>query len=117
LTVSSRVTITVVGPGARERVMSAVTVDDEFRVAIPAGLRDRLGLRAGDRLEAVVVGDELLVSRKAAVDRAAAAARLRAAFARNPVASGDEGKSEEQVLAEVDAEIAAIRAERRQRQR
>ena len=95
--------------------MSLVMVKDKFQVTIPAQLRQELDLKVGDMLEAVVEGDRIVLRPKIVVDRAAIADRIH-----NAIARVDEPKDEAEearVMDEVIAEIDAMRAERRRRNR
>ena len=39
--------------------MNSVTVSPRFRVVIPQRVRERIGLKAGDRMQVVQVGDRI----------------------------------------------------------
>jgi len=45
-------------------MIEVVAVDDKGRVVIPRGVRKRLGLRKGEQLLLVAVGDDTIVLRK-----------------------------------------------------
>ena len=95
--------------------MSLVMVKDKFQVTIPAQLRQELDLKVGDMLEAVVEGDRIVLRPKIVVDRAAIADRIHNALAR--VDEPKDEAEEARVMDEVIAEIDAMRAERRRRNR
>jgi len=95
--------------------MSLVTVKPKFQVTIPAKLRRGLDLHEGDLLEATVVGDGILFRPKQVVDRDAVADRVAAVLARIEPAPEDIGRSEEEIMEDVLADIAAARKERRSR--
>jgi len=42
--------------------MNSVTVSSRFQVVIPQPVRDRMGLKAGDRMQVVQVGDRIQLS-------------------------------------------------------
>lgn len=93
--------------------MPFVTIDDQLRVVLPAGLVRDLGLKAGDLLEATVAGDALRLRPRHAPDRARVVAELDALLAAYPVSSEDEGKTEDDIVDEITQDIAACRAEQR----
>lgn len=95
--------------------MSLVTVKPKFQVTIPAKLRRGLDLHEGDLLEATVVGDGILFRPKQVVDRNAVADRVAAVLARIEPAPEDIGRSEDEIMEDVLADIAAARKERRSR--
>ncbi len=96
--------------------MPLVTVKEKFQVTIPTKVRDQIAVHVGDVLEATVQEGAIVLRPKAVIDRAALADRLEALLARTPAALGDAGKSEQQVLDEIIAEIDAARTERRRRE-
>ena len=98
-----------------ESSMSLVTVKPKFQVTIPAKLRRGLDLHEGDLLEATVVGDGILFRPKQVVDRNAVADRVAAVLARIEPAPEDIGRSEDEIMEDVLADIAAAREERRSR--
>ena len=93
--------------------MALVTVKDKFQVTIPAKVRNQVTLHVGDILEASVEDGAIVLRPKAVVDRAALAKRLEDLLGRTPIAPEFAGKSEEQVMQEVIAEIDQVRAKRR----
>ncbi len=95
--------------------MPLVTVKPKFQVTIPAGLRKDIDLHEGDLMEATLVGDGILLTPKAVVDRSAAADRIAAALAAAP--AGNRGRSEDEVMKDTIGEISASRRERRARDR
>ncbi|MEK0084857.1 AbrB/MazE/SpoVT family DNA-binding domain-containing protein [Benzoatithermus flavus] len=92
--------------------MALVTAQDKFQVTIPVALRERLGLRIGDLLEASVEGEGIVLPPEAIVERSAVAAELASFLAGSPTAPEDAGKPEEQIVEEAIAEVKAARAER-----
>ena len=93
--------------------MPLVTVKPKFQVTIPAGLRKDIDLHEGDLMEATLVGDGILFTPKAVVDRGAAADRIAAALA----PAGERGRSEDEIMKDTIREISASRRERRARDR
>ncbi len=96
--------------------MPLVTVKPKFQVTIPAKLRRGLDLREGDLLEATVVGDGILFRPKEVVDRNAAADRIASILARIEPLPEDVGRSEDEIMEDVVADIARARGERRDRE-
>ena len=96
--------------------MPLVTVKPRFQVTIPARLRKGIDLREGDIMEATVLGDGILLRPKQVVDREAAAGRIGAALAATEPSPGDVGRSEDEVMDDTIADIAASRRERRSRE-
>jgi AbrB family looped-hinge helix DNA binding protein len=94
--------------------MTLVTVKDKFQVTLPAKLRESIGVRVGDLMEATVVNDGILLRPKAVVDRRAVADELERVL-NTPVAPRDAGKSEEAILEESIADVAAARRSRHRR--
>jgi AbrB family looped-hinge helix DNA binding protein len=97
--------------------MALVTVKEKFQVTIPAKVRDQVTLHVGDILEASVEDGAIVLRPKAVVDRAALAKRLEDLLGRTPAAPEFAGKSEEQVMEEVIAEIDQARAKHRRDKR
>ena len=95
--------------------MSLVTVKPKFQVTIPAKLRKGLDLREGDLMEATVVDDGILLRPKQVVDRNAAAERVAAVLARIEPPPEDAGRTEDEIMEDILADIAAARKERRAR--
>ena len=95
--------------------MPLVTVKPKYQVTIPAKLRKGLNLREGDVMEATVVGDGILLRLKDVVDRGTAdrVAAILEAVERTPE---DARRSEDEIMAEVIADIAEARKARRARQ-
>lgn len=93
--------------------MALITVKDKFQVTIPAKLRERIGVRVGDLMEATVHEGGILLRPKAVVDRAAVADELDRVLRAAPVAPEDEGKAEEAIIEEAIADVAAARRRRR----
>ncbi len=93
--------------------MYSVKVRAGFRVSIPAELRKEINLREGDIMEVVRVDEGILFRVNQRVDRQAIADRIASEFAKMPVLSEDAGRSEEEIMNDVIAEISAARQERR----
>lgn len=93
--------------------MSLITVKPKFQVTIPAKLRKGLDLREGDLMEATVVDDGILLRPKQVVDRNAAADRVAAVLAQIESLPEDAGRTEDEIMEDVLADIAAARKERR----
>ena len=93
--------------------MPLVTVKPKFQVTIPAKLRKGLDLREGDVMEASVVADGILLRPKDVVDRNAEARRVTAVLALVQPPPEDAGRSEDDVMEDIIADIAAAREERR----
>lgn len=94
--------------------MALVTVKDKFQVTIPARLRERIGVRVGDLMEATLVEDGILLRPQAVVNRDAVAGQLERILRAAPIAPRDKGKMEQDIL---DASIADVAAARRYRRR
>jgi AbrB family looped-hinge helix DNA binding protein len=92
-----------------------ITIKDKFQVTIPAKLRERIGVRVGDLMEATVEGDGILLRPKAVVDRDTVANQLEQVLGSAPTAPEDRGKSEEAIIEDAIAEVAAARRRRRRR--
>ena len=95
--------------------MSLVTVKPKFQVTIPAKLRKGLDLHEGDLLEATVVGDGILFRPKEVVDRNAAADRTASILSQIEPSPEDAGRSEDEIMEDIIADIAQLRRERRDR--
>ena len=93
--------------------MPLVTVKPKFQVTIPAKLRKGLNLREGDVMEASVVADGILLRPEEMVDRVAGARRVAAVLARLGPPPEDAGCSEDDLMEDIVADIAAAREERR----
>ena len=96
--------------------MPLVTVKPKFQITIPAKLRKGLDLREGGLMEATLVGDGILFRPKEVVDRNAAADRIASILGRIEPSSEDDGRSEDEVLEEILADIAEARRARRAHQ-
>ncbi len=99
--------------------MPLVTVKPKFQVTIPAKLRRELDLREGGLLEATVVGDGILFRPKEVVERKernASADRIASILARIEPLPDDAGRSEDEIMEDVIADIAQARRERRDRE-
>lgn len=93
--------------------MALITVKDKFQVTIPAKLRERVGVRVGDLMEATVHEGGILLRPKAVVDRDVVADQLERVLRAAPVALEDEGKAEEVIIEDAIADVAAARRRRR----
>ena len=93
--------------------MPLVTVKPKFQVTIPAQLRRGLKLHEGDIMEATVLADGIFLRPKDVVDRTEAADRIATLLARIESAPEDAERSEDEVMADAIADIAAARRERR----
>ena len=93
--------------------MPLVTVKPKFQITIPAKLRKGLDLREGDIMEASVVADGILLRPKEVVDRDAGARQVAAVLARLEPPPEDAGRSEDDIMKDIVADIAAAREERR----
>jgi AbrB family looped-hinge helix DNA binding protein len=93
--------------------MPLVTVKEKFQVTIPAKLRDQVTLHVGDVLEASVEEGAIVLRPQAVVDRAVLAGRLQEILARTPTAPEFAGKSDEEIMDEVVAEVDTARAGQR----
>ena len=96
--------------------MPPVTVKPKFQVTIPAKLRRGINLREGDIMEVTVVGDGILLRPTGVVDRNATAHRIAAKFAAMEISSEDAGRSEDEIMEDTIADIAASRRKRRNRE-
>lgn len=97
--------------------MPLVTVKEKFQVTIPAKLRDRIKIQIGDLLEVSVHEEGLLLRPKEVVDRKAIADQVDAILRDTPVDPGDRGKSEDDIMEESNADVAASRSARRRSNR
>lgn len=95
--------------------MPLVTVKSKFQVTIPARLRKGIDLREGDIMEATLMGDGILFRPKQVVDRDAAADRIAAALASRPPLPEDVGRTEDEIMEDIIADIDESRRERRSR--
>ena len=93
--------------------MPLITVKPKFQVTIPAKLRKNLDLREGDLMEASVVAGGILLRPMEVVDRNAGARRVAAALARLDPPPEDAGRSEDDIMEDIIADIAVAREERR----
>ncbi len=93
--------------------MNLVTVKPKYQVTIPAKLRKSINLKEGDVMEAVQVQDGILLRIKEVVDREAIAQKLDVLLGELPVCPEDMGRSEEEIMQEVIADIKAYRREQR----
>ena len=95
--------------------MPLVTVNASFQVTIPAKLRKGLAVRKGDVMEATAVGDGILLRPKAATDHNAVADEVASILANIEPAPEDVGRSDDEIMADAIAVVAATRRERHAR--
>jgi AbrB family looped-hinge helix DNA binding protein len=95
--------------------MALVTIKDKFQVTLPAKLRARIGVRVGDLMDATLHEDGILLRPKAVVDRKAVAEDLERMLRATAVASEDQDSSEEAILEDAIAAVAAARRDRQRR--
>ena len=91
--------------------MNLVRVKPKFQVTIPAKLRKDLNIQEGDILEAFRVEDGILFRVKQLVDRKLVADRIASTLAEAQVPPEDMGRSEDEVMEDIIAEISAFRRE------
>ena len=96
-----------------EVTMPPVTVKP---ITIPTKLRRGINLREGDLMEVSAAGDSVLLRPMGVVDRNAVADRIVARFAATAISSEDAGRSEDEIMADTIADIAASRQHRRKRE-
>ena len=96
--------------------MPMVTLKPKFQVTLPTKLRRGLDLHEGDLLEATIVGDGILFRPKEVVDRGAATDRIASVLAQIEPLPEDAGRSEDEIMEDVVADIAQARGERRDRE-
>jgi AbrB family looped-hinge helix DNA binding protein len=94
--------------------MALVTIKDKFQVTLPAKLRARIGVCVGDLMDATVHEDGILLRPKAVVDRSAVADALERMLRETAVAPDDRGRSEQTIIEDSIADVAAARRRRRQ---
>jgi AbrB family looped-hinge helix DNA binding protein len=95
--------------------MALVTIKDKFQVTLPAKLRARIGVRVGDLMDATVHEDGILLRPKAVVDRNTVADELERMLRGTAIAPDDRGRSEEAILEDAIADVAAARRRRQRR--
>lgn len=93
--------------------MSLVTIKPKFQVTIPAKLRKSISLQEGDLVEALLVEGGILLRPKAVVDRSVAASRIEDILSNADSPEEDIGKSPQNVMDEIVADIADSRKHRR----
>ena len=91
--------------------MNLVKVKPKFQVTIPAKLRKDVNIQEGDILEAFRVEDGILFRVKQLVDRNLVADRIASTLAEAQVPPEDMGRSEDEVMEDIIAEISAFRRE------
>ena len=97
--------------------MPLVTVKPKFQVTIPARIRKGIDLREGDIMEATLVGGGILFVPKELVDKVAVADRIADRFADWKPAAEDIARTEDEIMTDAIADIAASRRERRSAER
>ncbi len=93
--------------------MTLVAVRSKFQVTIPSRLRRSIALQEGDIMEATLLGDGILLRPQEVVDRSVVAQRIVARLAAAQPSSSDLGRSEDEIMREAIAEVAASRRDRR----
>ena len=93
--------------------MTLVTVKPKFQITIPAKLRKGIDLHEGDLMEATVVADGILFRPMDVVSRERTADRIAASFAATQPSSEDARRSEDEIMEDAIAEVAASRRARR----
>ena len=93
--------------------MPLFTVKPKFQITIPAKLRKGIDLHEGDLMEAPVVADGILFRPMDVVGRESVADRSAASFAATQPSSEDARRSEEEIMEDAIAEVAASRRDRR----
>ena len=93
--------------------MTLVAVRSKFQVTIPSRLRRSIALQEGDIMEATILGDGILLRPQEVVDRSVVAQRIFARLAAAQPSSSDLGRSEDEIMREAIAEVAASRRDRR----
>ncbi|MDE0029631.1 MAG: AbrB/MazE/SpoVT family DNA-binding domain-containing protein [Deltaproteobacteria bacterium] len=96
--------------------MPLITVKPKFQVTIPAKLRRGMNLQEGDVMEATVLGNGILLRPMEVVDRASVADRIAARFLAAEQSSEDGGRTEDEIMDEIVADVADSRGERRDRE-
>lgn len=95
--------------------MALVRSRERAQITLPQEVRDALKVKQGDHLEAELVEGGVLLRPVAVVDRDAARARLRASIARGSRWAGPGPEpSEDELMAEIAAEIEEDRRKRRE---
>ena len=95
--------------------MPFVTISPSFRVTIPAKLRKELAVREGDVMEVTTVEDGILLRPKAMAERIAVADEVAATLAGIEPTPDDVGRSDDEIMADAIAVVAATRRERHAR--
>ena len=93
--------------------MALVTVKPKFQITIPAKLRRLIALREGDVMEATVVEDGILLRPREAMDRDTVADHVASVLAHIEPSPEDAGRSEDEIMQDILADIAKARRERR----
>ncbi len=93
--------------------MPMVTVKPNFQITIPAELRKGIDLHEGDLMEATLIADGILFRPMDVVNRNSVEDRFVANFAAMVPSSEDVGCSEEEIMEDAIAEVAASRRDRR----
>ena len=95
--------------------MPFVTISPSFRVTIPAKLRKELAVRKGDVMEVTTVEDGILLRPKAMAERIAVADEVAATLAGIEPTPDDVDRSDDEIMADAIAVVAATRRERHAR--
>ena len=93
--------------------MPLIMVKSKFQVAIPAELCRGIELREGDIVEATMAGDGILLRPMDEAVRNAAADRIVSSLAATAPSPADAGRTEDEIMEDSIAEIAAFRRKRR----
>ena len=92
--------------------MPLVTVKPKFQITIPAKLRKEIDLHQGDLMEATLVADTILFRPTDVANRNSVADRIAAGFVSMVRLSEDAGCSEEEIMEDAIADVAASRRDR-----
>lgn len=90
--------------------MPQVKVREKYQVTIPSKIREHLGLRIGDLLEAELEDDHIVLRPQIVIDKAEAWNRFRAAL--KEVHAKNQDIDEDQVIKDVLDELHALNQEK-----
>lgn len=90
--------------------MPQIKVKEKYQVTIPAKIRERLGLRVGDLLEAELEDDHIVLRPQIVVSKAEAWKRFRAAL--KEVHAKNQDIDEEEVIKDVLDELHVLSREK-----
>ena len=93
--------------------MLLVTVKPKFQITIPAKLRKGIDLHEGELMEATVVADGIFFRPMDVVSRESIAERIDSSFAATQPSSEDARRSQDKIMEDAIAEVAASRRDRR----